>query len=128
MMGQYDQAVSDYMRALELRHARRKTDWLLQHGRDGRLGTKMHFRLDGDKLEYSGIVPRGVQVGDYQVPSANFNVSDANHIAATLLPASPSAPPGLKAPMLKKRSGNCLPNFIDWVETARSASNATTSG
>ena len=32
------------------------------------------------------------------------------------------------APMLKKRSGNCLPNFIDWVETARSASRATTSG
>ena len=32
------------------------------------------------------------------------------------------------APTLKKRSGNCLPNFIDWVETARSASSATTSG
>ena len=31
------------------------------------------------------------------------------------------------APTLKKRSGNSLPNFIDWVETARSASSATTS-
>src|SRR5438046_878516 len=31
------------------------------------------------------------------------------------------------APTLKKRSGNRLPNLIDWVETARSASSATTS-
>jgi hypothetical protein len=31
------------------------------------------------------------------------------------------------APQLKKRSGNALPNFIDWVDTARSASRATTS-
>src|SRR5215217_1863468 len=31
------------------------------------------------------------------------------------------------APTLKKRCGYALPNFIDWVETARSASSATTS-
>jgi hypothetical protein len=30
-------------------------------------------------------------------------------------------------PTLKNRSGNFLPNFIDWVDTARSASKATTS-
>ena len=35
--------------------------------------------------------------------------------------------PASAAPQLKKRSGNFLPNFIDWVETARSASSATTS-
>jgi hypothetical protein len=35
----------------------------------------------------------GVQVGDYQVPSANFNVSDANHIAATFPAAAKVTPP-----------------------------------
>ncbi len=31
------------------------------------------------------------------------------------------------APQLKNRSGKALPNLIDWVETARSASSATIS-
>ena len=35
----------------------------------------------------------GVQVGDYQVPSADFNVSDASHITATFPAAAKVIPP-----------------------------------
>jgi hypothetical protein len=35
----------------------------------------------------------GVQVGDYQVPSANFNVSDASHLTATFPAAAKVTPP-----------------------------------
>ena len=35
----------------------------------------------------------GVQVGDYQVPSADFNVSDASHITATFPAAAKVTPP-----------------------------------
>ena len=48
--------------------------------------TGSHFQDDSNPVV-------GVQVGDYQVPSADFNVSDASHITATFPAAAKVIPP-----------------------------------